>query len=291
MKLRIVSITALLIASGAQAFAGEHGKVLLKSEVELQSESIRLSDLLPSGVPLAWKESASAIDLGRAPRVGSVRVLEPAEIMRKAEEWSQPEKKLAVPTEVVIRRRGWPIDKAAVRDVIRDFLVRHGWKEGELPELNQLESAATASEANGDPTLEVTGMERDRRGGVLQFRLRCASPAHCSNFLVRVPLPNAHTSAISVVRSSSATEETGDTGKSAKKPLMTGASRCPACAGLAQAGQTATLILENENIRITLLVICLERGALGQRIRVREARGQRVFVAEVTGSGLLRAAF
>ena len=58
---------------------------------------------------------------------------------------------------------------------------------------------------------------------------------------------------------------------------------------LTQPGDSATLILENDGIRISLAVVCLQRGFLRQEIRVRDAAGQRVYRAEVVGAGLLRA--
>jgi flagella basal body P-ring formation protein FlgA len=60
---------------------------------------------------------------------------------------------------------------------------------------------------------------------------------------------------------------------------------------LAEAGKPAMLRFDGRGLRIWMRVLCLERGALGQEIRVRDPENHRVFHAEVTGVAELRAIF
>lgn len=53
-------------------------------------------------------------------------------------------------------------------------------------------------------------------------------------------------------------------------------------------GSTATLLLDGQRVHISLSVICLENGAVGQKIRVASADRQRTYLAEVIDSGRLK---
>jgi Chaperone for flagella basal body P-ring formation len=53
-------------------------------------------------------------------------------------------------------------------------------------------------------------------------------------------------------------------------------------------GDRATLLFENPTVRITMPVICLENGNLGQTIRVESTDHKQFFKAEIVKSGLLK---
>jgi hypothetical protein len=53
-------------------------------------------------------------------------------------------------------------------------------------------------------------------------------------------------------------------------------------------GSTATLQLDGEHIHITIPVICLENGAVGQSIRVTDKSRKLVYRAEVVDGGLVK---
>ena len=54
-------------------------------------------------------------------------------------------------------------------------------------------------------------------------------------------------------------------------------------------GQRVMLILEDPPMRIQLPVTCLQRGSLGKQVRAMDPSTHRVFRAEVTDAGTLRA--
>jgi hypothetical protein len=60
---------------------------------------------------------------------------------------------------------------------------------------------------------------------------------------------------------------------------------------LVERGELATLILKGDGIRMSVEVICLDRGFEGQEIRARSKKGLRVFRARVVGPGILEAVF
>ena len=60
---------------------------------------------------------------------------------------------------------------------------------------------------------------------------------------------------------------------------------------LARPGERAMLFLELDGMRISMPVVCLDRGARQQRICVRDLQNRRTFVAEVMAEKQLRAVF
>ena len=62
----------------------------------------------------------------------------------------------------------------------------------------------------------------------------------------------------------------------------------PAGAILTRAGQKATMLLEENGMRISIGVICLQGGRLGQRIRVLDPVRRHIFRAEVLTDHRLR---
>jgi len=56
---------------------------------------------------------------------------------------------------------------------------------------------------------------------------------------------------------------------------------------LVRSGNSATLVFESPNMRMTLPVTCLQNGARGQRVRVISKDRKKIYMARVTGPGLV----
>ena len=123
--------------------------------------------------------------------------------------------------------------------------------------------------AGGDPNLQVVSMS-PAIGGV-KVRLRCQRSTQCVPFYVLVhDLSLADESSTSVATTRSMVEATKEQ-------------------HLIRRGDPATLIMETNDARIKLPVICLESGERGEKIRVRTKDHFRFYRAEIITSGLLRA--
>jgi len=59
---------------------------------------------------------------------------------------------------------------------------------------------------------------------------------------------------------------------------------------LVRNGKNATLIFEGPNLRMTLPVLCLQNGARGQHVRVISQDRKKIFLARVTGPGIVTSA-
>jgi hypothetical protein len=110
-------------------------------------------------------------------------------------------------------------------------------------------------------------MRLDSFRHALEVRLRCVQRAACSSFLVYLHLSQP---VIAEWRPESLAERDRVSAEF-----------------LTQPGKFATLVLSDRAMRISMPVICLERGIQGQQIRVMDSASHRVFRAEVQSTGLV----
>ena len=193
---------------------------------------------------------------------------------------SRPQLELSNP----LRAATSAVSATELAATINRELRRRGSSEAELVSAHDLEFSGTVSVPPGNP-LEVSSISWDVMLRAWQFRLGCQNPASCLPFLVTAHLP------------ASRFPEIRDKGRHPGKLLgpvepATSALRiaAPRATMLVKAGQPARVIVERAGMRITVQVICLERGSQGQLIRVRHRDSRGVFAARVVAAGLLESA-
>ncbi len=247
----------LLLTPWVCKAAGGGATVRLRQRAGVVDNTIRLSDLLPDDAPAEVRKKARSVELGRSPLPGSYRVFAGAELTPhiKASGLNQ----VSVPEHVVVEHQGWAISRLAVVRAISEFLRARNVM-GDLPLEFEIVGSPSATEEL--PSLRVERVRWDERLRVTEFTLRCVTNG-CGSFLVR-------SSSRSVIAAT----------KKFLEPRV----------WLAKAGKPALLTLAGGGMRISLRVVCLERGALGQTIRVREKGTHREYRAEVVGAEALRAA-
>ncbi|MFZ0287401.1 MAG: flagella basal body P-ring formation protein FlgA [Terriglobales bacterium] len=257
---------ALLVALAicTECKAGE--TVVLLQAASVSRESIRLSDILPTEASTAMRRAGEQIDLGRAPQCHSIRVFERSEIERTISE-SPLLGMLRVLGPVSVQRECFPIRREAVQQVVSEFVQE---KDLALPEASaRWSEVIDATKEN--PALEIEQAVPDPVRSVLQLRLRCMEPTVCPDFWVSVLIKQRpHVSSPATISSKATLAASGNT-------------------ALVKPGQRAALIFENSVLRIQLPVTCLQRGSLGNQVRAMDPSTHRVFQAEVTGAGILRA--
>ena len=185
---------------------------------------------------------------------------------------------------MTVRRTGWPISRAAIAAAVGDFLRTH--KDGAKATFH-IRLPLPGPRAAGlteNSELEVTAAQWDSRQRRLRMQLRCVERSACGSFVVTAPGPHsASEDERRIAEKPSPSASTQSRSPSAQAtPTATGSV-------LTQPGDSATLILESNSIRISLAVICLQRGYLNQEIRARDAASQRVYHAEIVGMDMLRA--
>jgi hypothetical protein len=259
--------------------------VQLRDAVEVKQSRVWLSDLLPPDASPALRKVSATIQLCSAPQPGSVRVLEGEQITARLDGQAEMLRQLAIPPRITVRYAGWPIAEERVRLAISEFLGQQVLHEArgrlELPDAARLEWSRPLTVKEQNPQLEVVGLDWDNRQKSIQVRLRCSTRASCGSFLVHVVFPRSI--AEQWRQRLALGSDLNSPGDGTQSPA-TGDG-----AVLAEKGKPATLVLDDGSVRLSVRVICLQRGVLNQEIRVVEAKSRHVFHAEVVGAGLLHA--
>lgn len=271
MKAVFAGLMLLLAASLPLQCAGPRQLVRLEEDVLVGADAIRLSDLLPAGTSAEFMETAAATLLGRSPQPGTPRVLEAWQIREALATHADLLNQLDLPSRVTVRRAGWPLPRHAVYQAMVSFLAAGGWNKTDMPPRAGLEWPDMVSALVPDPDLKVSAASLNEREHALQLQMRCAQQVWCGTFLVQAPLPGALYAA-------------------PEKRIARSHARLRQEV-LAQAGKPAILTRHKDGIRVSLSVVCLERGVLGQVIRVRDPASHRIFQGEVVGAGLLQLRF
>jgi hypothetical protein len=280
-RLLVINVyLAMAVAIAGKSLAAEQGPgaVYLREVIEISHPGpVLLSDLLPPNAPSAIRNASMRVELCRAPQPGSLRILQ-AEQVRHSITEADLLQRLIIPARVTIRCSARLVSETSAREAISDFLRKHGWESG-LAEGSKLDLPDVAA-ANCEP-FEVMHLRWDLQRQAIEVHLGCSKPRSCGGSLGYVLLPQTmpEDSRNGLIRAISTTSA---------HPLRKVLSEVAPPPLLAK-GKTATLILENTRMRISVPVICLEPGLLNEEIHVFDQRSRRVFRAQVIGDHLLRA--
>jgi flagellar basal body P-ring formation chaperone FlgA len=164
-----------------------------------------------------------------------------------------------------------PVTREEVWQAVASELRERGLREEQLPRAEDLDLPVAVPAAEGR-TLRVAAVCRVAGVGRVQFRLECRVPGQCIPFLAYARTSDRTTEKM-IARSC--------------RPGSRSASAQPKKVAV-RAGERAMLVLVANRLRLTRSVICLERGAEGEIIRVKNQDG-RIFRARVMAPALLEA--
>ena len=285
MKILSHMVLSSIVAGALFTPARGQSQVLLQGDSMARGEIVRLSDLLPGGAPETLRQLATAVELGRAPQPGSRRNYTGAEIRRQIEHQPGLLRQLLIPDRLTVGRAACALQRDAIANAVSSYLRSRGWPEDGMPTAATLRWPDSVRALRENPRLEVEGMNWNGVQQTIEIRVRCADRSECSNFLVETQGPKG----LAAPGRSRATSASANPFAATQQPI--GAISHATGAVLAQAGKPAMLILERGNMRISLPVLCLERGRLRQQVRARDRAGHRIYRAEVVGENLLHAIF
>jgi hypothetical protein len=283
-----VALIAGVLAAASVAAAGEPvcTAVTVPSTVEAGKEELSLAELLRGGCR-QLREAAAQVNLGAAPRAGSVRVLDGRRIRGVLEEVleelagaglsRQQISGIEIPERIVVRRAG---GTKSCEEIARFVGGAAPSQNAGAPAWRQQDLDCAA--ARGIPEAAPLELTQTAWNAVLQrweFSLRCARAGDCVPFLVW-----------------SDESKTADSGTRHRSALPPGSSSSHFLSSMGlgggstiKRGQTATLVWDQAGIRVVLPVTCLDAGGVGQVVRVQLKNGPRILRAEVVGEGMLRA--
>jgi len=168
-----------------------------------------------------------------------------------------------------------PVTREEVRQAVRRESQAQGLGDEPWPSAEEIELPVAVA-ATAERSLRVTAACWDSGRERVQFRIECREPKQCMPFLAYARMKSASQKDPMVVVSCRTASPTK------------ASSRRPEPRIVLQSGDQASVVFIGRRLRLTAEVTCLERGAEGEIIRVRNREG-RTFRARVSGPGLLRA--
>ncbi|HZQ67128.1 MAG TPA: hypothetical protein VFA68_01310 [Terriglobales bacterium] len=272
IAVRFVLLSALLIAAGffSQSARAEGTALSLLNTVEVSSETITLSDLLPAAASESLRNAGYSILLGRSPQPGSIRVLTASDLRdRIPQSFRSGDPGMVVPAAVLVRRTCPVLDRAGISQRIFHFLHEQEW----------LTSTSSGKEdilwprelCNSGDSLQPVRARWDGLQGLVQITLRPQGIRPANDVLLAVKLPATRFERAAIPQLAQSRE----------------VSRKPA-ALLVRNGERATLVLDSGPVHLSAPIICLQAGRMHQVIRVRAVGSPTVSQAEVIAQGKLR---
>jgi len=261
---------------GASTNAMRAPRIELLNAVRVSGANVLLSDLLPANAGDSLRVQAGEVSLGAAPQPGTTRVLERGGVLENISASMDSTAEIAVPERITVSREARPITVQEVFSAIQSALEHSGSSAGTYLRPEDILFQAQVFVGPGDAGLRILRSDFDpslKRG---RFLLWASNDPKVLPFLVAVHFAeNSSTAPFDAV---------AELGRKDRKPDLT-----PTPAAIERAvflvtpGETATLVLQSDALRMTADVIPLEKGILGQRVQVRVVDTGKIFSAQVDG--------
>ena len=206
--------------------------VHIPESVQVEGETVRLSDLLPPDAPAELGEVCHRISLGNSPLPASQRVIFKGQIERQLREFPSILEQLELPERLIITCKQRRLSPAEIRTVIETFEAREGLRAPAAQTCFPRSAARSSSKPKGadlgnqicatadlnlqapvfvtrpDPGLEVKRVEPDRVQRKIRFLLWASKEPQILPFYVTV-------------------EEVSDTARASSHIELTGGSPTP----------------------------------------------------------------
>jgi hypothetical protein len=275
--MRILCVPSLLLLS-VTGHAAPPGIALL-AHVHVQADIILLANLLPTDAPTAIRLAAAAAPLGSAPQIGAVRRFSRDAIRDAIEAAHLPLASFDIPESAIVRRTGHVATRTAIFNAIAQALAKENPSVASALQPDNLVYDPSTATSGIDTIFVVTQMQFDPSLQRARFRLQPKTSSHALPFYVTADLPASVSSRalhrISLRNSSQRVV-----------PLTT-----PLANSLVDPRHHVVLHLHSSASDMLLSARPLQRGALGQMVRVRLRDSGKTFMARVTGSNSVDASF
>jgi len=315
-SIRGATILFALFACATRTVAVPPVRTPLKNAVEIRSDVIRLSDLLAANAPLALQSAGLAISLGNAPKPGTLRTIDRAEIERALRDAPGLSQALEIPAAVEVIRWSRQLTGAEVIAAIRRALILNHFGGAASVELEELTFDTPIRVTEDNPLLRVTRIETAPDGAATHVRLWTASEPRIPPFWVTLRrqfdtlVPPCSSGPACAQRSpGSSAELAGAPQNSGVRPAgasnlkaapglppsRTGASTARAAASdsavLVQRGKRVQLVVNVNGMRIMASAVPLDIGRQGEKIRVRNVDSGKILVGTVVSTQTVEVQF
>jgi hypothetical protein len=281
----------------------------IEENVEAAGSEITLADLLAASRCPGLRRAAAEVRVGAVPLEGTERVLDGSEVRRLLTRLfaslgtSEAEAALAiVPERITIRRAGARMSCA--RLAVKILARLSGATSGSAPAENvraeenirsQDVDCGAGDRIGEDSPVAATRSVWNAALRSWEISARCIRPADCVPFVLRIHGLDPRDLDSPPEPPGSSPARSGDVIASlvrlqrSASPGISSAGLVANAAPVVRAGETATLLWEQNGIRLQVPAVCLGPGALGDTIRARIQPGHRTLQATVTGPAMLRA--
>jgi hypothetical protein len=275
LRSQILLLFAVALASSAARAGGR--RVTLRADAVVQGDTILLANLLPENASPALRTAAEGISLGAAPQNGTARRFRRDAILAALQSATLSPDSFLIPEVVTVRRAERLLTREEALAAIQSALAKsHVAGAPEFrPEDLTLDAALEVPRANA--RLEVTQIVFDEGIGRARFRLQPHTNPGANAFFVTArvaPEASARVSANALRLTPSI------------KALSVVDSPV-----LVDPRQFARLHLRSPGADMLLAVKPLQRGRLGETVRVRLPSSGKTLQGRVTGKNFLEAVF
>lgn len=289
--MRVISRIALFgivifaaACSGASANAMRMPRIELLREARVSGASVFLSDLLPPAAGSSLHAQAGQISLGAAPQPGSTRILDRNGVLQSIVASGEVAAEISVPERMMVSRDARPITVQEVCSAIRNAMELDGISTATSLRPADIQLQTQILVGPGDAGLQVLRSEFDaglKRG---RFLLWPANDPKVLPFFATVHF--AENPPWGVLHFDGMANRSASQPDARRMPLTLAKAEI-----LVSPGETATLLLRSDALRMIADVVPLERGTMGQHVQVRVLDTGKIFRAQVDGRAHLQLSF
>src|SRR5579864_34235 len=231
----------------------------LLNDTRTNQEFMRLSDLFPPDVNPTLRLAAEKILLGRSPEPGSFRILTLAELQDSIGDKAV----VNIPPQVIVRRAGWPVSPDSIRSAAQGLRPSIDWARAEVVFPPEVATSIPSA------PLRASELRTGRNPRTLMLRVECSNRHDCAPFWAEMKFPEAVERPIQTKLEPAQVELQGAT-------------------ALVRPGRPAFLLFAENGLRISMRVLPLKRGTLGETVKVLDPATHRTFLEQVRGTDLLQ---
>jgi hypothetical protein len=274
----LLCAAACILGGGARA---ADAKVSLVRDAVVNGKSIYLSDLLPESSPGTVRILAQEILIGKSPQPGGSRILSSDEIVRLLSD-ANLSSQVGAPAQITVHRSGHLVTREEVAEAIRRSQSGSIGSMQVSPDEIRLNARVTTLTEDAD--LRVTRTELDPTMHELKFWLVSGAQPTLPTFMAMIQTKCASCGSQSNLGTQAPKKPYG--GRSGS-----GGHANPGPAFVEQ-GKAANLhMIYGAEMQMDLTAISLERGSLGQTVRVKIKETGKILDAHVVGHNQLEAEF
>ncbi len=275
VRCQILMLLAVALASRAGRAGGP--PVALLAEAVVHGDTIRLANLLPEDASRALRTAAEAISLGAAPQLGAARRFRRDAIFATLQSATLSPASFLIPEVITVRRDERSLTREEALAAIQSALAKSHIVRAPRFRPEDIVLDADVEVPRSGARLEVTQIVFDEATRRARFRFQARTALGVNPFFVTARVaPGASTAVSATTRITSLST----------KPLSVVDSPV-----LVDPRQFARLHLRSPSADMLLAVRPLQRGHLGETIRVRLPASGKTLQGRVTGKDFLEAVF